>query len=209
MKTKRGMTAAELVAELNANPEFVERSRIRQEKMDAIVEAARVAERPLVQALNESGLGWVRSVWDLVNTAERYTEVLDILVEHLQRNYPPGVLEGIGRALAVPESRRFWKTLLMLFRNHPDGQEPNKVKWSIGCALAASATEDVIDDVVALVDEPRHGENRAVFLEVLLKSPSVKARAAFEQAAGDPQLQKAARYLTRLRGRRLRKDKSK
>ncbi len=207
MKKQRGMTAAEHVAELNADPEFLKRRRAEDERLAAMRHELQLAERPVVQALNDAGLGWVRSVWDLVNTAEPYPRVLDILVEHLQRDYPPRVLEGIGRALAVPESRRFWSTLLRLFRSHPDGAVPNGVKWSIGCALSASVTEDVIDDVVALIGEPRHGENRIVFLKVLMESPSLKAQAAFEQAGRDSQLMKEARFLKRLRDRRVRKPK--
>lgn len=72
MKPRKGITASELVAQLNANPQFVERRRQQQEESDAIEQAARLAERPLVQALNEAGLGWLRSVWDLVNTSEPY-----------------------------------------------------------------------------------------------------------------------------------------
>ena len=207
MKKKKGMLASELVAELNANPEYLERRRAQDEKLAAMEQALQLAERPLVQPLNDAGLGWVRSVWDLVNTAEPYPKVLDILVEHLQRDYPPRVLESIGRALAVPESRRFWSTLLRLFRSHPDGAVANGVKFSIGCALSACVTEDVIDDVVALVDEPRHGENRLVFLKVLSESPSLKAQAAFEQATRDSQLMKEARFLKRLRDRKSRKPK--
>ena len=208
MKPRKGITASELVAQLNANPQFVERRRQQQEESDAIEQAARLAERPLVQALNEAGLGWLRSVWDLVNTSEPYPHVLPILIEHLQRDYPPGILEGIARALAVPESRRFWNTLLRLFRQHPDVSAPYNVKWAIGCALAASVTADVIGDIIALVQEPRHGENRIVFLKALSQSPSLKAQAAFEQAAHDPQLMKEARFLKRLGDRRSRKRKT-
>ena len=121
---------------------------------------------------------------------------------------PRAVLEGIGRALAVPESRRFWRTLLRLFRESSGWRRTSRaVKRSIGCALSASVTEDVIDDVVALIGEPRHGENRIVFLKVLMESPSLKAQAAFEQAARDSQLMKEARFLKRLRDRRVRKPK--
>ena len=205
MTRRKGITASELVAQLNANPEWLERRRQQQEKSDAIERAARVAEGPLVQALNEAGLGWLRSVWDLVNTDEPYSHVLPILIEHLQRDYPAAILEGIARAMAVPESRRFWNILLRLYWQRPDVSGPHNVKWAIGCALAASATDDVIDDVIALVREPRHGEDRAVFLRVLSASPLPRAQAAFEDAARDPQLMKEARFIKRVSERQRRK----
>ena len=64
----------------------------------------------------------------------------------------------------------------MLFRRHPDGPIVNQAKFGIGCAFAACADDDVIDDVIALVQEPRHGENRAVFLKKLAESSSPKRK---------------------------------
>ena len=95
--------------------------------------------------------------------------------------------------------RRFGYTLLRLFRCHPDGAVPNGVKFGIGCALAASADATVLDDVIALVEDTRHGENRGLFLKFLINSSSDKAQAAFEATLHDPQLANEARFLKRRR----------
>ena len=129
-------------------------------------------------------------------------------MEHLQKDYPTRVQGAIARALAVPESRRFWPTLLELFRSHPDGTVANLGKFGIGCALAAGFTEERLDDVVEILDEPRHGLNRAVFLPVIAKLDSPKAVAALERASADPDLDKEAAFQLRLKARRSRKARS-
>lgn len=75
MNTKREpQTAAELMAELNADPVFQaaqsERERQRLEK----VEKLKAASRPLDDALRAVCPLVVDGVWDLVNTRERYDE---------------------------------------------------------------------------------------------------------------------------------------
>ena len=190
------MRADEYERILNADPEFQrrrwEREALRQRKIELYARA----EAPLVAALRDAGVT-VASVWDLVNTAEPYTHVLPILLEHLQRPYPDRIKEGIGRAMAVRESKFAWSTLLKLFRQSFE-QEPNGVKWAIGCALAAAADDEVMSDVIALFCDPRHGENRLAFVDALRRSRNAAARAAMEEAREDPQL---AREMRRVLGR--------
>jgi hypothetical protein len=208
MTRRSGKTAAEYLRARNTDPMYLARKREQDEKVRLMEAELAAAEAPLVTALQTAGLAWVRSVWDLVNTREPYPHVLDLLIEHLQGEYPSRVQEGIGRALAVPESRRFWSTLLRLFRHHPDGGIVNQGKFGIGCALAAGFTEDRLGDVIAILDDPRHGGNRAVFLPVIARLKSSDATAALERAAEDPDLEKEAKFQLRLKARRDRKSKS-
>lgn len=68
--------------------------------------------------------------------------------------------------MAVPEAKFAWRTLLSLFRREFD-PKTNGVKWAIGCAVAAAAKDEVVSDVIALLRESRHGENRVAFIEPL------------------------------------------
>jgi len=116
--TKRGWkTAGEIVAELERNPEFVAHRAEQERRRQQIEDALRELEAPLVEALGQVG-EHVKSVWDLVNTSRPYPLAIDVLLEHLQRPYPEQILEGIARALAVPESRRIWPDLVGLYRAH-------------------------------------------------------------------------------------------
>jgi hypothetical protein len=204
MKSKK-KTAAEFAAELAANPEYVRQSlRLQEESAQrfAVLEAAAL---PIVDAINSSGMPSVGSLWQMGDAAAANPRILDILVAHLQRDYPEEVHSAIARAVAVPQARRLWETLLKLFVSHPDGPVPNRTKWAIGCALAASADASVVDDVIALMREPTHGANRAAFLEFLSRSPSPDAQVVFEEAGRDPQFAKEVRFLKRVRQRKWRK----
>src|SRR5262245_35115759 len=94
-------TAAELMAELQADQGFVDARAKREEELRAREAAWRAAEAPLVAELRAAG-ETVDSVWDLVNTTAGYDAALPLLLAHLERGYPDRVREGIARALAVP-----------------------------------------------------------------------------------------------------------
>lgn len=200
-RREKPKTAEEFVRELNADPAYVERRRRLDEELRVANEQHSRAEAPLVRALNEAGYQWVRSVWDLVNTADPYPKAIAVLLEHLERPYPEKVLEGIARALAVPEARPGWLTLSQLFRLNSD-EKTNGVKWALGCALAGAADDTVTDDVIALVEDRAHGENRVALLSALARSNNVRAHAALEAALADPQLAREAQGLLRKRRRR-------
>ena len=200
-------TAEEFQKELDADQEYQTRRRAQDEKIRELQAALAAEERPLVAALQDAGLACVRSVWDLVNTAEPYPQVLGILVEHLQKGYSTRITAGIGRALAVPGARQYWPILLPLFLGHPDGSVPNLGKFGIGCALAASFSEEHLDDVIAILEDPAHGENRAVFLPCVARLKSPKATVALEKAARDPQLKQEAKFQLQRRERRSRPTK--
>jgi hypothetical protein len=125
------MRADEFMAELAADPEYQARRRKSDEELRrSELELAR-AEAPVVSALNEAGVR-VSSIWDLDNTAEPYPRALPILSEHLQKPYPPRVLERIAKAMALPESKFAWQTLLRLFRETPNPTKGTDLKFAIG-----------------------------------------------------------------------------
>src|SRR3712207_4152728 len=93
-------TAAELMTELESDPDYVARRRRRDRELQQRTATLREAEAPLVGDLHRAGFD-VASAWDLANTSTPYPEALPVLVEHLQRPYPDRVREGIARALAV------------------------------------------------------------------------------------------------------------
>jgi HEAT repeat protein len=190
-------TAAEVMAELAADPQFRARQRDQEEALNKKVLEWRKSERPLIRDLRQVGLS-VGSVWDLVNTTTPYPQAIPILLTHLTLPYPQRVREGIARALAVPESKIGWNVLLDLFRSEPD-ETTVGVKWALGCVLAASADIDVLDDLIAVVNERRHGLNRAALLPALMRLPDPRAKATLASLREDPQLSDEVRRLTRRR----------
>ena len=70
-------------------------------------------------------------------------------------------------------------------------------------ALAAIADDEVMPDVIELLQQPRHGEYRILFVRALKRSKLANARAALEAGRQDPQLVKEiGRMLDRPRRRR-------
>ena len=196
--TKKKITAAELMAKLNADPEFAaKRAREEEERQKREAEYRR-AEAPLVEELRAAGFQ-IQSAWDLVNTPGSYPKALPILLAHLARPYPGPVREGIGRALAVPEAKFGWAVLTRLYREEPE----TRVRSGLAAAIAAAADDTVIDDVIGLASDTRHGSSRLLLLSALERSADPRARTALMELGTDPELAKEIQLILR----RLRRTK--
>lgn len=193
MNRRQPMTAADLLAELEADPDFVARRRARREHAKKQEEELKSAEAPLVEDLRAAGFTDVESSWDLVNTSTPYPEAVPILLMHLQRPYPDRTREGIARALAVPEARSAWANLL---RSYEREDASSRAKDGLAVALAALANDDVLEDVIELVRDTGHGESRVFFVRTLARSGNPRARAVLRELQGDPHLEEEIRRMT-------------
>jgi len=198
MKSKP-TTAAELMAELEADPTWVADRDVREAARQEQMAELRRAQAPLLAELAAVGY-CVQSVWDLVNTATPYPGALPLLLDHLQRAYPIPVREGIARALAVRDANFGWGVLLHLFRIEVE----ERVKHGIAVALAATADDSNIGDLIGLVSDPRHGTSRVLLLEPIARSREPEAQAAFASFSKDPVLVKEIGFIERRRQRRKR-----
>lgn len=191
------MSLAEHDAMLKATGQYdamVERNRQQEAQRQARATEWRRAEMPLVQDLNAAGFA-VASVWELVNSSQRYPHALPILVEHLQRSYPSRVREGIARALAVPESKFAWDVLTRLYREEGESD----AKLGLAAAISVAADNEVMDDVIDLLREKRHGSSRILLLRALDRSKSPGSHAALEELRSDPELAKEINAILRKR----------
>ena len=84
---RKRKTAAELIAELEANPEHVKMRQQQDEELHNRRLFRERAEQPLVRDLREVGCD-VESVWDLVGSWGPYPEAIEVLVRHLDGEYP-------------------------------------------------------------------------------------------------------------------------
>ena len=162
-KDRPGITARELLAQLDADPVY----KARKEAADAaLAERTRVlreAEAPIVDDLGDAGVR-VDSVWDLVNTSVPYPDALHVLLAHLQRGgYPDRVMESLARALAVKPAVAFWASLRAQYlRANGRGEEEG-----LAVALTACATPDQFGDLVELVRDDSRGDSRIHFLRAV------------------------------------------
>lgn len=199
MKKRKRKTAAEAMAEFEKDPAFVERRRQREENRRRAEEADARAEAPVVEELRKTGVP-VESVWDLVNATNTYAQSLPILLEHLKRPYPDEVREGIARAMAVPAAKFAWPILVTLYRQEPG----RRTKDGLAVAIAASADDSTIGDVIALAQDAEHGPSRLLLLSALERSREPRALAALMGLGTDSELQKEIQVILRRLRRRKR-----
>lgn len=185
---KRPQTAAEFMAELNADPAFqaaqAEREKVHLEKVAKL----KAASKPLDDALRAICPLVTDGVWDLVNTRERYDEALPILFEHLTKDYPDEILDGIARALAVPQALPYRPTLISLFRRDPPVSEG--FRYGLGVAIAHTTGPHNLAETIELARDRSLGESRSPLLLAIKRSRKPEIRQVIEELSSDPDLAK-------------------
>jgi hypothetical protein len=76
--------------------------------------------------------------------------------------------------------------LTRLFR----GEQDKNAKDGLAVAIANTADDTVIDEVIALARDPSHGTTRVLLLSALERSEDPRARAALMELGTDPDLKK-------------------
>lgn len=194
------LTAGELLAQLDADPEYQARQAQTEKARRDREEALSAAEEPLVNALHSVGLS-VASVWDLVNTRAKYSEALPVLIENLSKPYPVEIREGIARALAVRESAHFWDRLVALYQRERDP----RVHEGLALSLSEAAHDQVFAQVAALMTDPANGDDRLHFLGALKRMRSPAALELIQTLASDPLFHHEIQRYLRARDNRKRR----
>lgn len=201
MKSRK--SAGELLSELRSDADFLAREQEKKKAKKELEAELAAAESDLVSELQLAGLD-VQSVWDLVNRGDGYESAIDILFKHVRRNYPDRIREGILRALAVPEAKKYWDDLLD-FYEHNSLQLSNELRYLSSVVLSGAADDDVIEDVMRLVRDRTRGFDRAPLLFVLQRSCNSEAKMLLHELRGDPVLGKEIKRMRR--HKRLQKSK--
>lgn len=142
-----------------------------QEKIRiALEESLREAE--LVKDLNSIGIK-VTTVWDLVNTSERYADAIPILLDHLQKDYHEKNIEGIIRALAVKEAKgKATPYLITMYHQIP--KDNDSLRWAIGNTIDMTITQDDLKSILPIVQDKTNGTSRQMFVIALGKIKSAE-----------------------------------
>lgn len=205
MSKRKPQSTSEFLASLANDPEYQERIRQRDEKIRIESERLARAQAPLVAELRAAGAD-IQSVWDLINTKRRYPELVPILLAHLDKNYPDRVREGIARALSVREARMGWDKLVRAYLEDPSPtdyvQGVSQVKWALHLAIASAGDVSVLDKLIRLAADRRHGQHRSFFVDTLAEIDDPRAEAALEELKDDPDLSEGYRRLAKKKARR-------
>jgi hypothetical protein len=187
IKRKSRITAGELMKQLQADPEYLARQKVKEEARNKRTAELGVAEAPLVKALHDVGVRVKDGVWDLVSTKANYDAAIPVLFEHLEKDYPDEILDGIARALAVPAARGGWDKLVEQYLRQPDRPGKLSAKQGLAVALINIATEEDWDQIIELMRDPRNGESRGIFLFFVKKRRRLqKAKDIIEEFRHDP-----------------------
>lgn len=192
---KKVVTAAELMARLNADPAYVARKKAQDEEFQRMAQEDARAEAPLVRELRSVGLK-VDSVWDFVNGkvgVEPHARALPILLNHLEHPYPDAIREGIARAVAIPAAKFAWPVLVRLFREATE----RRSKDGLAVAISNIADDEVLDELVDLAGDAKQGESRILLLNGLERSNRSDARKALMNLGADPELHKEVQRILR------------
>lgn len=135
----------------------------------------------VVQALREQAFLDVESVYDLVNTRESYPEAIPTLLQLLLIVSENRIKEGIVRALTVKEARGIAaRPLIEEFKRIDAPRTTDEAKelglypllsykWTVGNAIGYVATPDDLEEIFALLTDPRHGDARQQLIDALVR----------------------------------------
>lgn len=173
-------------------------------RREALFKESIASQEPLRRDLASVG-EMVGTVYDLVDTSRPYPAALPVLIDHLQRGgYPPRVMEGIGRALAVKPAIQWWDILVDRYLNALDVGE----REGAGVALAACATKKQFEELCRLaslpLDDPR--KTRAMFLRALVRIDRDRGWDVVRSLVDDPVSGVQARHMLKERLRREKRN---
>lgn len=163
------------------------------------VRQLRATEAPVVEDLAGAGID-VSTVWDLHKRPESRAVAIPILLNHLTRDYPDGVLEGIGQGLDDRTARDRWRELKDLYLR----TERPVVRDRLAAALSNCAVKRHYEDLLAFLGNTDLGDTRIYFLRPVNRignrmSPGA-GRAVVESWTDDPVLGKEASAILNGRG---------
>ncbi|REJ69683.1 MAG: hypothetical protein DWQ31_03505 [Planctomycetota bacterium] len=197
-------TAEDFMNELRADPDYQRRRAEKDRKRRELSALLTEDEKTLVADLAAVGVQ-VASVWDLVNTSDRYPAAIPVLLQHLKMDHHRRTREGITRALITPDARGVaTRQLVRLFQELDDAEVD--YKWVLAMAIAETTTKDAIEEVVTLIGERRHGWARGPLLDVLKKVDKDHARPLLTSLRNDPDLKKDANAVLRAIGSTCRRS---
>ena len=182
---KGPITAAELMAKLRADPQWVaadkERARIHAER----AEASRLEQKPLLDDLAAIGVS-VDRVDRLLSMINPDEGIYPILLDHLGRSYSPMLLEWIGRSFGRKSARPLiWDTLVSMLTSHAiEGPAAEGVM----AAISDMASPSDLDTLIDLVTDQSLGIGRIYLVRNLMRSKKPEARATLQRLQNDPDL---------------------
>lgn len=137
----------------------------------------------LISKLSTLGIR-INSIWDLVNTREKYPQAIPLLIEYLPSVENFREKEGFVRALTVREAKGL--AVPALINEYKKAAKQHKsLRWAIGNAVNVTITKDYLDDVISIVSDNSNGESRQRFVTALGKFKTEKVKQVLTKRLND------------------------
>jgi len=174
MRPRKGVTAAELMARLQLDPEYRRRQELMEVEMEANRFAYRRAAAGVLEDLKRKGFD-VQSVGELRLRPRlgggEYRDAIPVLLQWLPKVTDRNVKEDILRTLSVDwAGQAVASVLLREFQLCED----EHLRWVSGNGLGATADESMLPDLLRLARDGRYGPSRTM---IVLALGRFKARA--------------------------------
>jgi|SRR5579885_2483013 len=153
-KFKKPMTAAEAMAILQSDPEWVRKAKERETRRKIIEAQLKAEERPILEELAAVGCK-VDFISVLVNSSTSYPEAVPVLCKHLPLPYDPKIREAIARALTVREARGVAGGVILAELQRSPEQSPPALRWALANALTVTADPSLTEEIKKLLLDER------------------------------------------------------
>lgn len=174
MVKNKTMTAAELMAKLSRDPEFVAREKSLAQEQASNVARFQTLALPILQDLKAIEV----TPTSLDRLAHEYAplsaDVVEVLMNWIPRTTDRYVQESLIRSLAATGVRFNGKPLIEVFENTGS----KGLRWAICNTIAESRPEGVTEWIIRVVQDPAYGDARQMLCLAV-------ARLASEQTAND------------------------
>lgn len=154
----RPKSAAELMSELQRDPEFVARQKQQEDERRRNLESYRTAARDVLADLAAAGFE-VEAIGDLRRLGTPYPQAVPVLLHWLPRVRDAAVKEDIVRTLSVPWATDAASLLVSAFEQAEDPTGTG-LRWAIGNALEVLANDGIADELIRLATDRRFGKAR-------------------------------------------------
>jgi hypothetical protein len=157
----RRMTAAELMASLQSDPEWVRQDAEREARHNEAVARFQAEiepeHTPLLAELAKAGF-ILESIWDLVNTSRSYPAAIPILSHYLTVTKHSSLRDGIARALTVREARGAAARVILDELKRQFDPHGSEARWTLANALTVAADASLADELLALYEDPAYDD---------------------------------------------------
>jgi hypothetical protein len=165
MKHERPMTAAELMAKLDADPDFQKRRAEKQRRRAVKHERLRNAAQPILDELQSMGIV-VASIGEMTqHFAPLPPQIVQVLLDWLPRVGEDRLKESIIRALGAAKEPFDGRPLVDVFLNDKSGT----LRWPIANTMAYARPFGVTDWIVEAVKNRRFGSARQMLMLALAR----------------------------------------